>query len=230
VESLQWAMAELTQGERFVHALVFVLNIALFLLARPLLNLVAPGQDNEAKIKIFRALNVLVFLLHVLDLILLSTTSNYRDYFLNLGFSLMIIYAGMFIYSFFGTLTKKRFGHERVVNEKKSYFDTYSSRLVNLVLLVLIVLTTIYALIKIWGADSLLGTTGIFGMLIALLAFTSSVWAPDIISGLIILSSETIEDGDVVVMDGNSNEYVISRVTLIYVVLYDIRNNHRTLI
>jgi len=223
-------MAELTQGERFVHALVFILNIALFLLARPLLNLVAPGQDNETKITIFRALNVLVLLLHVLDVILLSTTIKYRDYFLNLGLSLMIIYAGIFVYSFCGTLTKKRFGYERIIKEKKSYFDTYSSRLVNLVLLVLIVLTTIYALIKIWGADSLLGTTGIFGMLIALLAFTSNVWAPDIISGLIILSSETIEDGDVVVMDGNSNEYVISRVTLIYVVLYDIRNNHRTLI
>lgn len=230
MDIIQKIIAELTQGERFVHAIVFVLNINLFLFARPLLNLVAPGQDNQNKITIFRALNVFVLLLHILDIILLNTTSTYRNYFINLGFSLMIIYAGIFIYSFCETLSKKRFGHERIVKDKKSYFDTYSSRLVNLILLVLIALTTIYALIKIWGADSLLGTTGIFGMLIALLAFTSNVWAPDIVSGLIILSSETIEDGDVIILDGESNEYVISRVTLIYVVLYDIRNNHRTLI
>ena len=95
--------------------------------------------------------------------------------------------------------------------------------------MVLIVMTAIYALIVIWGANSLLETTGIFGILMAFLAFTSSVWAPDIISGLIILNSQSIEDGDVIIIDGHRNEYVISRVTLIYVILYDIRNNHRTL-
>ena len=132
-------------------------------------------------------------------------------------------------YSFLGALSKKRFGRERTVDEKTIYTETYSTRLVNLLLLIVIVFTTIYGLIIIWGANSLLETTGIFGLLMAFLAFTSSVWAPDIISGLIVLNSESIEDGDVVLIDGHSNEYVISRVTLIYVVLYDIRNNHRTL-
>jgi len=209
--------------------MIFILNIALFIFARPLLNLIAPDQDNSTKIKIFRALNVLVLLLHVLDIILTGTSSNYRHYFINLGYSLMIIYAGMIAYSFLGTISKKRFGRERMVDKKTIYSETYSTRLVNLILLVMIVVTAIYALILIWGANSLLETTGIFGILMAFLAFTSSVWAPDIISGLIILNSQSIEDGDVVVIDGHANEYVISRVTLIYVVLYDIRNNHRTL-
>ena len=141
----------------------------------------------------------------------------------------MIIYAGMLVYSFFGSLSKKRFGRERVQDDKTVYSETYSTRLVNLVLLVLIAMTAIYTLIVIWEADGLLGPTGIFGILMAFLAFTSSVWAPDIISGLIILNSQSLEDGDVVVIDGHKNEYVISRVTLIYVILYDIRNNHRTL-
>ena len=220
---------KLTQGEWFAHGFVFLLNIVLFIFARPILNLVAPNQNNDTKIKIFRALNVLVLLLHVLDLILVSVTSDYRNYFINLGYSLMIIYASMIAYSFLGTLSKKRFGRQRMVDNKTIYTETYSTRLVNLLLLIVIVFTTIYGLIIVWGANSLLETTGIFGLLMAFLAFTSSVWAPDIISGLIILNSESIEDGDVVLIDGHSNEYVISRVTLIYVVLYDIRNNHRTL-
>ena len=220
---------KLTQGEWFAHGLVFMLNIVLFIFARPILNFVAPNQNNDTKIKIFRALNVLVLLLHILDLILVSVTSDYRNYFINLGYSLMIIYASMMAYSFLGALSKKRFGRERTVDEKTIYTETYSTRLVNLLLLIIIVFTTIYGLIIIWGANSLLETTGIFGLLMAFLAFTSSVWAPDIISGLIVLNSESIEDGDVVLIDGHSNEYVISRVTLIYVVLYDIRNNHRTL-
>jgi len=229
LDILQNIIPNLTQGEWLGHGLIFLLNIALFIFARPLLNLIAPDQDNSSKIKIFRALNVLVLLLHVLDIILTGTSSNYRHYFINLGYSLMIIYAGMIAYSFFGTLSKRRFGRERMVDNKTVYAETYSTRLVNLILLVMIVVTVIYALILIWGANSLLETTGIFGILIAFLAFTSSVWAPDIISGLIILNSQSIEDGDVVVIDGHSNEYVISRVTLIYVILYDIRNNHRTL-
>ena len=220
---------KLTQGEWLAHGFVFLLNIVLFIFARPVLNLVAPNQNNDTKIKIFRALNVLVLLLHVLDLVLVSVTSDYRNYFINLGYSLMIIYASMIVYSFLGTLSKKRFGRQRTVDKKTIYTETYSTRLVNLLLLIVIVFTTIYGLIIVWGANSLLETTGIFGLLMAFLAFTSSVWAPDIISGLIVLNSESIEDGDVVVIDGHSNEYVISRVTLIYVVLYDIRNNHRTL-
>ena len=229
MDILQNILPDLTQVQWLGHGLVFCLNIALFLLARPLLNLIAPDQNNESKIKIFRALNILVLLLHILDLVLSGTSSNYRHYFINLGYSLMIIYAGMIAYSFLGTLSKKRFGRERMVDQKKVYSETYSTRLVNLILLVIIVVTTIYGLILIWGANSLLETTGIFGILLGFLAFTSSVWAPDIISGLIILNSESIEDGDVVVIEGHANEYVISRVTLIYVILYDIRNNHRTL-
>ena len=220
---------QLTQTQWLGHGFIFALNIALFIFAKPLLNLIAPGEDNKSKIKIFRALNVLVLLLHVLDLILTGAAPKYHHYFLKLGYSLMIIYAGMLAFSFLGSMSKKRFGRERMLDNKTVYSETYSTRLVNLVLLVLIALTVIYALIMIWEADSLLETTGIFGIIMAFLAFTSSVWAPDIISGLIILNSQSLEDGDVVVIDGHSNEYVISRVTLIYVVLYDIRNNHRTL-
>lgn len=229
LDILENIIPQLTQTEWLGHGLIFALNIALFIFAKPLLNLVAPDDDNKSKVKIFRALNVLVLLLHFLDLILTGTNTSYRNYFLNLGYSLMIIYAGMLAYSFLGAVSKKRFGRERMLDNKTVYSETYSTRLVNLVLLVLIALTAIYALIMIWGANSLLETTGIFGILMAFLAFTSSVWAPDIISGLIILNSQSLEDGDVVVIDGHKNEYVISRVTLIYVILYDIRNNHRTL-
>ena len=219
----------LSQTEWLGHGFIFALNIALFIFAKPLLNLIAPSEDNTSKVKIFRALNILVLILHVLDLILTGTTSNYHHYFINLGYSLMIIYAGMLAYSFLGSMSKKRFGRERQLDNKTVYSETYSTRLVNLILLVLVAMTAIYTLIVIWNADGLLGPTGIFGILMAFLAFTSSVWAPDIISGLIILNSQSLEDGDVVVIDGHKNEYVISRVTLIYVVLYDIRNNHRTL-
>ncbi|MDN3638734.1 mechanosensitive ion channel [Simiduia curdlanivorans] len=230
MDAIQWILPELSHTQWLVHSLIFLTNVALLIFARPLLQMVQAGIDSDTRIKVFRALNILVLVLHVLDLALIRTNVGYENYFINVGLSLMAIYGGLFVNSLASYFSRKRFGHQKVLDGKKIFLDTYSSRLVDLLLLMVITLTTLYVIIKIWGADSLLETTGIFGILIAFLAFTSSIWAPDIISGLIILNTEILEDGDVVVIDRHPDEYVISKVTLIYVILYDIRNNHRTLI
>lgn len=227
---IQWLIPELSHTEWLVHGFVLLINISLFLLARPILGLIDSGGDQERRVNIFQALNVLVFILHAVDLVLLRASNSYENYFIRVGLSLMSIYAGLFFQSFCSYLSRRRFGTEKTLDNNTIFLDSYSSRLVDIILLAIVVVTTIYALIKIWGADSMLETTGIFGILVAFLAFTSNIWAPDIISGLIILNSQLLEDGDVVVVDGYPDEYIISKVTLIYVILYDIRNNHRTLI
>jgi len=223
--------AELTSGDAPVVSFLFFLNIFLLLLARPIINLIAPDQDNKTKIKIAQALNLLVLVMQFIDFAMRQSFDWYAGgYLRNLGISLMIIYTGVFIYSASGTFTRKKFGKSRNYDGKTTYVESYNSRLVNIVLLSMIVLTVVYILIEVWGADSLLETTGIIGILLVFLGFTSSIWAPDIVSGLIILNSEMLVDGDVVVIDGHPDEYIIARVTLIYAVLYDVRNNHRTLL
>ena len=57
-----------------------------------------------------------------------------------------------------------------------------------------------------------------------------SIWAPDLFHGMVILNSKMLEDGDVVQFSENGDEYIINRVTFIYTILLDVRNNHRTLI
>lgn len=230
MESLTWLMPQLTHQQWIGHGFIFAINITLLLFARPILNLIEANRNNSATLRIFQSLNVLVLLLHVIDLTLLRFSQNYENYFINLGLSLMTVYAGLFLYNLCSFLSRKRFGHEKELDSKTIFLDTYSSRLVDIILLFIIAATTLYAVIKIWGADSMLETTGIFGIIAALLAFTSNIWAPDIISGLIILNTQILEDGDVVKVDGYPDEYIISKVTLVYVILYDIRNNHRTLI
>lgn len=227
---LNWMMPELSHGQWLMHALVFAINISLLMAARPIVNLVEPDKDDDTKLSIFRTLNVLVLSLHVIDIFLLSLNKSYEHYFIRVGFSLMSAYGGLFVYSMCCYLSRKRFGIEKTFDGNTVYLDSYSSRLVDIILLAVIALSTIYTLIKIWGADSLLETTGIFGIIFAFLAFTSNIWAPDIISGLIILNTEMLVDGDVVLVDGHPDEYIISKVTLVYVILYDVRNNHRTLI
>jgi hypothetical protein len=230
LESLEWIIPPLNQGQWIGHGLIFAFNIALLIFARPILNLIEANKNNTPTLRIFQALNILVLLLHIMDLAFLRASNSYENYFINLGLSLMALYTGLFSYKLCSFLSRKRFGHEKVLDNKNIFLDTYSSRLVDIILLGIIAVTTIYAIIKIWGADSMLETTGIFGIVAALLAFTSNIWAPDIISGLIILNTQILEDGDVVKVDGYPDEYIISKVTLVYVILYDIRNNHRTLI
>ena len=223
--------SDLTSRDRTIVSALFILNVVLLFLARPIINLIAPNQDNKTKIKIAQALNVLVLVFQLIDFGMRKSFDWYEGgYLINLGISLMVIYSGVFLYSLAGTLSRKRFGKTRMIEDQTVYLETYNSRMVGLVLLAIIVLTVIYLLIKTWGADSLLGTTGIFGIFIGFLAFTSGIWAPDIVSGLIILNSDILVDGDVVVIDGHKDEFIIARITLIYVVLYDVRNNHRSLL
>lgn len=213
-----------------VDATIFLVNILLFVFAKQFVDFIDPDRDNENKVKILRTLNILVLALHGADVLLRAVNYSYQNYFINVGISLMVIYGSLFVYSFLCAVLRRRFGIEKSLDGNVTYLDSYSSRIIDIVLLFFIVLTTIYTLIKIWGADSMLETTGIFGIIFAFLAFTSSIWAPDIISGLIILNTEMLVDGDVVLVDGHPDEYVISKVTLIYVILYDVRNNHRVLI
>lgn len=230
MEALSWLMPELSRAEWTTHLLIFSVNIGLLVFARPILNIVGANRNNETTLKIFRYLNVLILILHALDLSFLSISTRYENYFIKVGYSLAAIYATIFLYSLLCFLSRKRFGFEKTIDSKKVFLDTYSSRLIDLLFLIIMVLTAIYTLIKIWGADSMLETTGIFGIVAAFLAFTSNMWAPDIISGLIILNTQILEDGDVVVVGGTSNECIINKISLVYVVLYDVRTNHRTLI
>ena len=241
MDFLNSLVSELTSGDRLGLNILFFLNIILLLFARPIVNLISPDQENKNKIKIFQALNLLVIVLQIVDFALRQSFPEYGQsreglegteggYLVKLGISLMVIYGGVFLYSLCGTLSRKRFGRSRVIDDQTIYIETYNSRLVTIVLMSVIVLTIIYTLIKIWGGDSLLETTGIFGIFLVLMSFTSSIWAPDIFSGMIILNSDILVDGDVVVIDGHDDEFIIARVTLIYVVLYDVRHNHRTLL
>ncbi len=227
METLAKIFPELSQVEILAYSAMFIGNILLFVFARPFLRLIVSGRPTESKVRIFRTLNVLVFVLQLIGLLLAHYYGELKGYLPNLAQSIMVIYGGMLLYSFLGGQFKKRFGKQRVVDEKTIYLETYSSRLVTLIMLFLLILIVIYILILIWEAGDKFD--GIYAIIAAFMAFTSGIWAPDIISGLIILNTEILEDGDVIMIDGHDDEYVIGRVTLIYVILYDIRNNHRTL-
>lgn len=221
---------DFSTAEWVYHALIFGVNFLLFLFAKPLITWASGGAENPAKISIFKAINVLLLVLHGLDILLVGAYPEYQRYFVRMGLSLVVIYLSMLFFGFLTQYARRRFGHKRTIEDKTIYYDSYNSRLIEIIILILIIFLATYCLVKVWNADSLLEATGIFGILAAFLAFTSGIWAPDLISGLLILNSQMLEDGDVVCIDGYPDEYIINRVSFMYTILFDVRDNHRTLI
>ena len=221
---------DFSAGEWAFHAVVFAVNFLLFIFAKPIVMWVSGGRENATKTSIFKAINVLLLIMHGLDVLLVGAYPEYQRYFIRMGLSLVLVYISLLLFGFSTQYARKRFGRSRESNGDITYYDSYNSRLIEIVILTVIIFLTAYCLIKVWNANSLLETTGIFGILAAFLAFTSSTWAPDVIGGLLILNSEMLEDGDVVCIDGYPDEYIINRVSFMYTTLFDVRNNHRTLL
>ena len=214
-----------------IHIVVFVVNILLFLFSSKIVKYLNAGQENTKQLSLFRSLNIAFFFFHLLDWFMLFLNKNYENYFFNVGISIILIYSGIIFYSIATMYTKTKFGVSRMVDDTKVYVDSYSSRMVNILLLVIISLMILMYIIKIWGFTSLLETTGLFGITIAFLALTNAIWAPDLYYGMVILNSKMLEDGDVISFsDGKKHPYIINKVTFIYTILLDVTNNHRIMI
>lgn len=219
-----------TETELSLHLLVLVINLLLLIFSKPLVSIFKTKSENSFQLSIFRTLNILFLFFHLLDFFLIIFNKDYQNIFAHLAWTFVTIFIGLFFFSLFSYLSRKKFGIEKIFEEETSYIDTYNSRLVDLIALVMISIVSLYVLIDIWNFDSLLQTTGIFGIAVAFLALTNQIWAPDMFYGMVILNSKMLEDGDVIQFGNESDEYIINKVTFIYTILLDVRNNHRTLI
>jgi hypothetical protein len=218
-------------GSRLVaHGLMALFNIVLLLAAGPISRVFNDGRNSDFQQGLLRVLAYLLLILTVTDLLLVWLLPGYHQFFYRLGLSLVPVYGAIFSFNIISHFIRQRFGFERKIDDKQVFLDSYNSRLMDIFAVVLLILVGIYALIKIWGLDSLLETTGIFGLLFAFLALTNQIWAPDIYYGMVILNSDMMSDGDTIRMENEKNIYIINKVTFIYTILLNIQNNHRSLI
>ena len=213
------------------HIIVFTINILLFLFANIIVTFLNNGLENTKQLSLFRFLNISFLLFHILDWIMLFLHQNYENFFFNLGMTLVMIYTGMLVYHVGALFSRRKFGISKEVDSNVMHYDSYSSRMVNILMIVVLTLMILMYIIKLWGFNSLLETTGLFGLVVAFLALTNSIWAPDLYYGLVILNSNMLEDGDVVTFSEQTEHlYIISKVTFVYTILLDVTNNHRIMI
>jgi hypothetical protein len=220
----------LLQANATTHIVIFSLNILLFLLAAPIVKFINAGEKDDKQVKILRALNILFLSLHILDLIIVAFDQQHKYIFSNLGWTLVIIYSSFIFYSISGFYIRRKFGTSKKVDDKTVYTDSYNSRMMSVLVTILTTMIAIMFIIKLWELNSLLETTGVFGVIVAFLALTNGIWGPDLYYGLVILNSNMLEEGDVVSFDNNLDSiYIINKVNFVYTILLDVSNNHRIL-
>ena len=179
-----------------LHLLVLIINLLLLVFSKPIVSLFRKNRENDFQLSIFRTLNILFLFFHLLDFVLIVFHKDYQNVFSRMAWMLVTIYLGVFFFSFLSYLSRRKFGIQKKFDDKISYIDTYNSRLVDLIILVAISIISLYVIIDIWDFDSLLQTTGIFGITAAFLALTNQIWAPDMFYGMVILNSKMLEDGE----------------------------------
>ncbi|MBX2857577.1 MAG: mechanosensitive ion channel family protein [Cellvibrionaceae bacterium] len=211
--------------------LVIAANILLVIFARTLLSKFVSGTTSDSALQfrtnLLRGLNAVILLVYAYQYIYLpAEAAGSRFTLLSI---LAILYLTYFCNSLTQYLVRKHYGKSRKIGDKLHYIETYQSRLLSIVAAVLLTLVALISIIHQLGFDSLLEAGGVLGIFGVMLSLTQASWAPDIISGLIILNSDMFEEGDIVDLS-NGTIGRVYKTKLFHTEILNLSNNHRIMI
>jgi len=212
---------------------VAAVNVLLFIFARRLLKAFhhesVPDEQLDLRVKIFRIINLSIFIICLYS----SSIAPGEDRGLvatGLGV-LATIYAAYLSIHLLDYFIQIKFGRRRNIEGHCIHAETYNSRLLSILCRLFAVIIALIAIVRILGFESWLEAGGVIGFIGVFLALTQSSWAPDVFSGLIILNSRLVEEGDVVeINDGVSWTGVVFRTKIFHTEILNVVNNHRVMI
>lgn len=209
---------------------ILSINLLLIVFAQPILKRFSPSSISqkvfELRFNLLRFINFFILIAYGYKLIYEPTSTQGPA--IQAVTILAILYLTYIFNYFFQFFINKHYGKLREIGDQVIYIQTYKSRLFSIIAAILLTIIALISIIRVLGFESLLEAGGVLGVFGVLLALTQSSWAPDIISGLIILNSDMFEEGDIVEFDG-----IISRVyrtKLFHTEIINIRNNHRIML
>ena len=212
---------------------VLIINIILIVFARRILRAVSHMNEQDSKfifrLNIFRALNLLI--IFAFGYYHVSEPVASKGWGLRLASVLVILYLSYFSTYLLHYIIRMRYGRTRDINGEKRHLDTYNSRILNIFTTLVIFIMTLIAVVRILGFGSILEAGGVLGFIGVFLALTQSTWAPDILSGLIILNSGIVEVGDVIELgDDDSSIGMVHKTKVFHTEILNLLNNHRVMI
>lgn len=217
-----------------IDLFTIVASSVLFFAAQPICQWLNNNDDDglSTRVSMMRALNFLIVAAVLINSFLLHNVLPDADLPAKITQALMVIYFIVLITQVVNFFVRQRFGKVRNSNNKVSISDTYSSRGLSLFVATIMSIVAIVSCLRILGLNSLLEAGGALGIIGIFLAMTQASWAPDVISGLIILNSRLCEEGDVIQfnMDGSKVVASIFKTKLFHTECLDLANNHRLMI
>lgn len=234
----------LSQAMSHPGALLYVaigaVNLILMLLARPIIEKLGSNKNT-------RQFDFHVNVLRVLNLAILTAVCYYA-YFaadirpdsdeqgstigLRIIAILVVLYLAYLAANTGGYLTRRLYGKISAGSDGPQVSDTYHSRMLTLLLSTFIAIVALIWVIRLAGFSSMLEAGGAIGFIGVFLALTQAAWAPDIISGLVLLNSEMVSEGDLIEIERHPEPLLgrVFKTKIFHTVLIDVVNNHRVMI
>jgi small-conductance mechanosensitive channel len=214
---------------------LIVVSLVLILAATPITKALSISNDYAPSIKrrtlLMRVINVVIIALLGLRMAypIVFTENNWLLNVLYVFATIYLLYLGYQIISY---LMTRNFGEPKTVGEDTHYADTYSSRALTWFASVVMMIMGLILCVRILGFDSILEAGGVLGVFGVFLALTQSSWAPDIISGLVILNSRMVEEGDVLQLGDEASPLVgvVFKTKMFHTEILNLANNHRFMV
>ncbi len=208
-------------------------NLLLLVFSRALMKFIFPEHDDEglfrSRLNLFRAANVIALVI-IISSAIMHPGSGAVWIPRTLGVMLAIYVAWLMFY-FIARLIRRRWGGERKRGDETIFVETYNSRLLTLIAGTVIFVITLVAVIRIMGYSTLLEAGGVLGVVGVMLAITQSSWVPDLVSGLVILNSRLVAEGDIIQLGDDSDQIgMVFRTKVFFTEILHLANNHRILI
>ncbi len=229
---MSWTTLEqFLQSISTVDYVVIVVNILMMIFANSILSRISFGtqtpKTHSLRVHLLRGLNLTILIVYGY-MYLYKPTDGHDGGVKVLGILAVLYFANIanFVLQF---LVHKHYGKPREIGEKTLYVETYQTRVLSILTAVFVTIIAIVSIVHLLGFDSLLEAGGVIGIIGVFLGLTQSSWAPDIISGLIILNSDMLEEGDII----DTGDGTIGRVyktKMFHTEVLNISNNHRIMI
>lgn len=189
-------------------------------------------KNNAKQLQIIRAGGLLIIVVLLLNHFIFIDGQEGEEN----GIAKRLIGVNMVVFSAFWAsqilqfLIRRQYGKTREVAGEKVISDTHNSRLLSLLVVSLVFVFALIGIVQVLGFDDLLKAGGIIGVIGVMLALTQASWAPDIISGLILLNSDFIDEGDVIEIEDGQLIAQVFRTKLFHTELFNLVNNNRVLL
>lgn len=218
-----------------VGYILLTVNILLLVFAQKILKLVHPESFElssfSGKVMTFRAINLLIIVVYGYHFF--YRTKDSQALVIKIIAVLAIIYLAYLSLHLIHAILLKQYGKIRTIEGIERQTPTHQTRLLSVFASVFIATVALIGIIHFLGFNSLLETGGVIGFIGVFLALTSSIWAPDIFHGIIILNSDMLSEGDVIELRDPSSDHIVGivyRTKMFHTVILNQVNNHRIMI